>query len=417
MVSDAHAAREASHTDEAPLQHIDLPDNWRGDIKRPFREWCPTCFWDGEWQRLLFRSTPDLGRVIAKPDLWSSASEGRICCAIILTFLEEVSGGKYECLSWDLSTGVLVAYEFEPQTDRICGMHKRNARWEFVAIGSKPGPPGMLVLPSEEPSSISTGSEASVAWARRRLNECCNDHAHCHSLHFLRASESYTPTRLLYIPADPTEGLILREKESVPAGAKYAALSHCWGSRDSWPGCLSTNTNYQSQLTCIPWETIPQTFRDAAMFSRKLGLEYLWIDSMCIIQDNEKDWQNESTQMYSVYSNAHITLAALHADDSHGGLFSQRPPGSLLSLLTVGFLGKRYQIQAYIPPNERGDIQWKLGIRETAFIHRSYPLLNRAWAFQERLVSPRVLFFGPEELIWECPTGLTCEEDTYSRAL
>lgn len=417
MVSDADTAHGASYIDEPPPQHIDLPDDWRGDIKRPFKELCPTCFWDGEWQRLLIRSWPDLGRVIAKPNLWSSASEGRICCAVILAFLQEVSGGKYECLSWDPSTGVLVAYEFEPQTDRICAMHKRNAPGRFLAIGSEPGPPGMLVIPPEEPPSIDTGSEASVAWAKHRLNECCHDHMHSHSLEFLRASDSYIPTRLLYIPADPSEGLILRLKENVPVGAKYVALSHCWGSRENWPGCLSTNTNYESQLKCVPWETIPQTFQDAAIFSRKLGFEYLWIDSMCIIQDNEKDWQNESTQMYSVYSNAHITLAALHANDSHGGLFSRRPPGSLFSLITAGFLGKRYQVQAYIPPNERRDIQSKLGIRETAVTSRSYPLLNRAWVFQERLVSPRMLFFGQEELIWECPTGLRCEEDPYSSAL
>lgn len=403
-----------------PLQHIDLPRDWRGDIERPSQKWCPTCFWDGAWACLLLKSKARLGHVIAKTNLWSSASEGRICCAVILAFLQQLSGGKYECLSWDMSTGVLVAYDFEPQTGRICGMYKSNDRWEFVAIGSAPGPPGMLVLPREEPPSIDTGSEASVAWARRRLNECCHDHIHCHSRNSLRESDSYTPTRLLYIPSDPTGGLILRQKASVPADAKYAALSHCWGSRDSWPGCISTNTNYQSQLKRIPWANIPQTFRDAATFCRKLGLKYLWIDSMCIIQDNEKDWQNESTQMYSVYSNAQITLAALHANDSHGGLFSRRPPGSLFSLLTVRFRGRRYQVQAYIPPNERCDIEFKLGIPDTPIAYRSYlvyPLLNRAWAFQERLVSPRVLFFGQEELIWECPSGLKCEEDTSSRAL
>lgn len=417
MVSDAHTTREVSETGEAPLQHIDLPDDWRGDIKTPFEKRCPTCFWDGEWQLLLVRHKAHLGHVISKPDLRSSAFEGRICCAVILAFLQEITGGKYECLSWDLSTGVLVAYEFEPQTARICAMHKRHAPWKFVAIGSEPGPPGMLVLPREEPPSLDTGSETSVAWARHRVNECRHDHIHCHSLQFLRASDPYIPSRLLYIPPDPSEGLILRLKENVPVGAKYVALSHCWGSQDNWPDCLSTAKNYQSQLECIPWKTIPQTFRHAAIFSRKLGLEYLWIDSMCIIQDSERDWQNESTQMYAVYSNADITLAALHSNDSHGGLFSRRPADSLFSLLTVGFHGKRFQIQAYIPPSERGDIQWKLGIREHAIMSRSYPLLNRAWAFQERLVSPRVLFFGPEELIWECPTGLTCEEDIYSLAL
>lgn len=229
------------------------------------------------------------------------------------------------------------------------------------------------------------------------------------------ATGSYMPSRLLYVPPDPTKGFVLRPKENVPQGAKYVALSHCWGSRDKWPRCLTTSANYEQQLSHIPWDTIPQTFRDTAIFARKLGLEYIWIDSMCIIQGDERDWQRESTKMYSVYSNAYITFAAAAAHDSHDGLFSRRAPGSLVPLLTLGFRGKLYNIEAYKVPYERWEFELQFDMQ--AQINYSYPLFTRAWAFQERLVSPRVLFFGVEELIWECPAGRSCEEDTYSPPL
>lgn len=225
------------------------------------------------------------------------------------------------------------------------------------------------------------------------------------------ATGSYLPSRLLYIPPNPIEGIVLRLKENVPLDARYVALSHCWGKQDKWPGCLTTNENYESQLKHIPWDILPQTFRDTAVFARKLGLEYAWIDSMCIIQQDEKDWQRESTQMYSVYSNAYVTFAALHAHDSHQGLFSRRPPASLVPLLTLGFRGKQYDVQAYCVPDERASIEMQVDHRSA--VNRYHPLLSRAWAFQERLVSPRILCFGFEELIWACQTGRSCEEDAY----
>lgn len=265
--------------------------------------------------------------------------------------------------------------------------------------------------PDELPS-LETGSETSLAWAKGRINECCLDHSLCRSLNISSAFGSYIPSRLLYVPPDPTEGIVLRQRESVPQGAKYVALSHCWGSRDKWPRCLTTSANYEQQLSHIPWETLPQTFRDTAIFARKLGLEYIWIDSMCIIQGDERDWQRESTKMYSVYSNAYITFAAAAAHDSHDGLFYRRAPGSLVPLLTLGFRGKRYNVEAYSVPDEHWEFESQ--VDRLIDTNPSYPLLTRAWAFQERLVSPRVLFFGAEELIWECPTGRSCEGDTYS---
>lgn len=408
---------KAAALEGMPVQHIDLPDDWRGDVEKPREEWCSTCLWDGVWENLLARSearTERFGRIFARSMLSSSASEGHICCAVLLGVLQEVGGGKYDCFTveWGRATGASVAFEFEKEDpEPRFAADEEYGRWKLLTVGSAPAPPGMFGCRPDELPSIETGSETSADWAKDRINECLLNHSLCHSLRMSSAPGSYVPSRLLYIPPEPIDGLVLRLKEDVPSGAKYVALSHCWGSRDKWPCCLTTNANYESQLSHIPWETLPQTFRDTAIFARRLGLEYVWIDSLCIIQGDERDWQRESTKMYSVYSNAYITFAAAAAHDCHDGLFSRRAPGSLVPLLSLVFRGRPYHVQAYSVPDERQGFEM---VDEGTYVHPSYPLLNRAWCFQERLVSPRVLFFGVYELILECPTERSCEEDTYS---
>lgn len=403
----SHPPRKTAAPDKVPLQHVDLPDDWRGDVERPREKWCPTCLWDGNWKHLLVRSEART-HVFAKTMLWSSADEGHICCAIFLNLLLKVGGGKYDCFTvdWSHPRGAMLAFQSERQNPML----EDYSYWTLLTIGSAPAPPGMVPCPPDELPPLDTGSDGSVSWVKERINECRHSHSHCHSVTKSRASGSRIPSRLLYIPPDPIEGLSLLLKESVPLDAKYVALSYCWGTRNKWPRCLTTNANYESHLRHIPWDSLPQTFRDTATFARKLGLEYMWIDSMCIIQGDEKDWQKESTRMYSVYSNAYITFAALHAHDSHDSLFSRRDPASLAPLITLGFQRKKFHVQAYRVPDER----WGVFLQTVhGYTESHHPLLNRAWAFQERIVSPRVLYFGLEELIWECPTEFTSEGDAY----
>lgn len=275
-----------------------------------------------------------------------------------------------------------------------------------------PAPLGMMGCRPDGLPSLDTGSETSLAWAKERIHDCRHNHSQCHSRSTTSpAHEPYVPSRLLYIPPCPNEGIALRLRESVPSNTRYVALSHCWGNKDKWPCWITTKVNYESQLKHIPWNVLSQTFRDAAIFARKLELEYIWIDSMCIIQGDEKDWQREATQMSSIYSNAYVTFAALHARDSHEGLFSQRAPHSLIPLLTLGNRSQQYHVQAFSAPDERKDFESQIDGHEQNTVDWTYTLLCRAWTFQERIVSPRVLFFGREELIWECPTGRSFEED------
>ena len=177
--------------------------------------------------------------------------------------------------------------------------------------------------------------------------------------------------------------------------ARYVCLSHCWGTGN---GLLKTT--YATLLTRkrgILESELPKTFLDAVIFTRKLRIRYLWIDSLCIIQDDIHDWEKEASKMQSIYRNSYLTLSASKAGGPDEGLFSQVSENfKLNSLPFESHKGTKTTISF------RHSIS-HLGSRA------DFPLLNRGWAFQERLLSGRVLHFGPEELAWECLCYSSCE--------
>jgi hypothetical protein len=156
-----------------------------------------------------------------------------------------------------------------------------------------------------------TGSDQALDRARSWLHTCT-------SLHDCSQNTvSKLPSRVLMI-----EGLN-QVRLYVSAGeiATYACLSHCWG--DDPLSLLRTTTNtLEAFRTSIPWKDLPNTFRDAINFAYRLGLRYLWIDSLCIVQDSIIDWRHEGSLMAEIYESAHVTLAATKASDPTEGCFS-----------------------------------------------------------------------------------------------
>jgi hypothetical protein len=176
----------------------------------------------------------------------------------------------------------------------------------------------------------------------------------------------------------------------------YVTLSHCWGPREHQPLRTTLNPDTFSQYKAgIKIEDMPKTFRDAVELTRRIGPRYLWIDSLCIIQDSKEDWETESAKMASIYHNALLTLAASVAPDSRHGLYVDTDEQYIdrpLSSLTG--------------QDEDESIRFRKPLPHKAVDHL---LMSRAWVLQERLLSPRVLHFGQQELIWECWEDMTCE--------
>ncbi|KAI4239069.1 MAG: hypothetical protein LQ349_000646 [Xanthoria aureola] len=144
-------------------------------------------------------------------------------------------------------------------------------------------------------------------------------------------------------------------------------------------------------LQGISLNHLPLTFQHAILITRNLGYRYIWIDSLCIIQDDVDDWAFESTTMSRIYSNSVLTIAALWGENSHAGCYVERNP-----LTTEDcYIGEWKHGEVVVTSGDvrRGSTLGNLG---------PTPLLHRAWVVQERFLSPRTLYFGPWELFWEC---------------
>ncbi|KAK7985256.1 hypothetical protein PG988_002878 [Apiospora saccharicola] len=104
---------------------------------------------------------------------------------------------------------------------------------------------------------------------------------------------------------------------------RYIALSHCWG-KTLTKDLITTSGNLQSRLRSISHDSLPPSFQDAVTITRALGIRYLWIDALCIIQDSAADWATESAKMASVYGDSYLTIAADSSPDSSGGILRKR---------------------------------------------------------------------------------------------
>ena len=225
--------------------------------------------------------------------------------------------------------------------------------------------------------------------------------------------------------------LRLVEGSEILEGSRYITLSHCWGGLSI---TKLTSTNYESFCKSISYEALPKTFRDAIDITRLLSVRYLWIDSLCIMQDTVEDWQNQAPQMGQIYHNSWCNLAATAAKDGRDGLFRflDRRPQTLEPLFVdVPDMGqpKFHELGDSDPtsfdpgtwrgfPHPREGTSWQgmsPGLyecidRDLWFRNISdSPLGRRAWVVQERLLAPRVLHFGRGQLFWECNALKACE--------
>ena len=194
--------------------------------------------------------------------------------------------------------------------------------------------------------------------------------------------------------AESSEVRLIDTRTQAPRG-DYIALSHCWGQSPIFTLCAETEEHLS---TGIPPSTLPATFRDAIQVARWFGVEYLWIDSLCIRQDSVEDWLRESQTMKNVYTNALLTIAAAGAKDSSVGCFRPRNPISIETpRVQPSWSGLSSDPFCIVDRN-----LWKSGIDYS-------PLLARAWVVQERFLSSRTLYFGEKQMFWECCHYDACE--------
>ncbi|KAF1808454.1 HET-domain-containing protein, partial [Eremomyces bilateralis CBS 781.70] len=212
------------------------------------------------------------------------------------------------------------------------------------------------------------------------------------------------PTRIVDVGAgDGSENPKLLETRELRA--EYVALSHCWGPPESHP-LKTTWSNLHSHQSEIPWVAIPKTFQDAISTVRGLGLRYIWIDSLCIVQDDSDEWLRESKRMNSVYQNAVLTLASCHSPDAHTGCYLPRPPMPPSAGLP-NFMESSCNAGTLRCSGEENEASVFLALPHQSYRSlspESSPLAVRAWATQEWLLSRRMVFFTEGSLTWSCKT-------------
>lgn len=224
------------------------------------------------------------------------------------------------------------------------------------------------------------------------LQRCRLQHQSCQV-----AETTFLPTRLIDVSLHkpPTPSLCLGE--NITSRAQYATLSHCWGDPASMSMKLELST-LESMMQVMDFDFLPKTFQDAIKVTQSLGIRYIWIDSLCIIQDSIDDWQNESAAMSHIFSNGVINICATEGKDSTKGLFYNRA--------AIATRPVHVQLSLRGKPAER-DIFCEKEIWIDAVDEA--PLNRRGWVLQERLLSRRNLCFGIEQLFWECCETTACE--------
>lgn len=188
--------------------------------------------------------------------------------------------------------------------------------------------------------------------------------------------------------ADPSKPGVIRLVDTDGIEAKYIALSHTWGG--SQP-LTTTQVTLDTRMDHIAFWELPATLRDAVTIARCLGCRYLWIDSLCIIQDSDEDWQRERAKMRHVYRGSLVTISALSSANSEAGILGLRSPKTAVELALEEFPGCG---PVFVMANPES---WNELLGRTV-------LNTRGWTLQERLLSPRLLHFSDEEILWECFT-------------
>ncbi|KAK0120065.1 hypothetical protein ONS95_011478 [Cadophora gregata] len=395
----------------APIPNIQLSIN----TARPTHSTCPACLnldWSSFGKEREFNHNPyERQLTVSFCEVISSAKSGCQTCNLledaVIQFskpLLKLDVGLFEdlvnCeLMVKLRYGYSVIVDVMEDSETVEGEYFSIEiyRTEDHAENSQLVAPARDVIAELDIDSV-------VKFIESKSRVCAQQHKHW------QVDVTPLPTRILHIRKESDE-LRIKLLETNGMSGRYMALSHCWG-----PGgapLKTTTSTIQSHFAGIELAMLPKTFSDAVRITEAVGISYLWIDSLCIIQDDQHDWGIEAAKMHDVYSRAYITLAATGSSSSLGGCLFPRKH--------VTYFGKSIMHKDSRLLSAGAELPDGVGVRYETRSHQQImgdslltysggvPLLTRAWVLQERFFSPVFLHFHEEELVWECHEGISCE--------
>lgn len=239
---------------------------------------------------------------------------------------------------------------------------------------------GQYPLPLQLPPCLVLNSDLSYKRAQDCLKDCTENHVQC------RLSTEYNgfmPKRILELHKKedgPHISLIAN-----PPSAAYTSLSYCWGEDQPAKTTKQLLSSYEHGIV---FQSLPKTVQDAVLVTLGLGIHYLWVDAMCIIQDDELDKSLQISQMHTIYRCSTITIAASMAASCNEGFLHNRKES------------RPYKVTARISENVFTDVV--LRCINSSRIEQHLPLFRRAWTLQEISLSRRILSFTADGMIYRC---------------
>ncbi|KAJ1334082.1 HET domain-containing protein [Microdochium nivale] len=399
--------------DDAEDPHVLLAHHTSAaSLESSAREACEMCypFWsqftDEEQTRMREMDTQWTSRHEPIPRQPGARLDGFIG---LVTICAAVNIGK-DAAQESAGLDVFISVSFETEyRDGIPEL--RDLSKTFVMLRG-PGRESEMMVPF---SSTSTASADSWRQVTKWMQLCTSSHSACN----VEAATGWHPTRLLDL-ANPESSLdtfrvVVTKSLDLRATARYTTLSHCWGTAQF----LQLRKSTFDELTAgIKLDRLPKTFREAMRVTRQLGVRYLWIDSLCIMQDRDdmSDWLIEAGQMHKVYTHSYCNISAAGAVDSSRGLFFDRDP-------QLSHSGEVRMCVEGLGLSPDGGVDYiDCSIVDINFWGNSIgkcPLNTRGWVLQERLLSPRVLHFAKNQLFWECRehSAAECYPDRLPRSV
>lgn len=239
-----------------------------------------------------------------------------------------------------------------------------------------------------------TDSEATWELTNKWISHCAQEHPECSPNN---RPQKWYPSRLLDVGAvsesDTARAMLkLHETKEQDTRGHYITVSHRWG--NSSPMTLTQESVTTMRLGLLVID-LPKTFADVVKVAWKLGIQYVWIDSLCIFQDSEHEWRSESAKMGLIYKNSWLNIAAVDSPDCEGGCFYERD-GNLAQPFRVNMKADQTEFLCIDSDLWRDNVDGAL-------------LSERGWVLQERLLSPRQLYLGQLQIYWECRRSTACE--------
>ncbi|KAF2017636.1 HET-domain-containing protein [Aaosphaeria arxii CBS 175.79] len=263
-----------------------------------------------------------------------------------------------------------------------------------------------------------------ISTIRGLIQNCVAHHSSCQ-----QNASTALPTRLLdVLSGDDPDGVRLCLIESNGSDqsyevGEYCTLSYCYGTGTKIP--RTTTKTLQAYQKNIPWIVLPRTFQQAITLTRDLGVRWLWIDALCIVQDDVTDRDREIQNLDTIFGNSFLTMAATSASDSDHGLFRSKITTDKLPVTdNTGWVSDvyvreqptHYSFKASFDEEAHMN-DWELPFNTSPDVNLHTPLLTRAWAYAESLLARRVLHFTDSELILECREGYQCECERIDNSL